>query len=150
MSTVPGHSRFLPSTFDLSGDFHIVEIPRDTPWDRLTNALREKRPEAVFGLLPEKLQLDVRVYDTVRAEKIPYMSCNPRNTALACELMRQMRANLVVATREEALALDAALTEMRREPPTWFVILRQDEAGLDLPLRGEVLTEVHASPGIPL
>lgn len=142
-------ARFLPSSFDLSGDFSLLEMPKGTPWKRLTEHLATTQPHAVFGMYPEKLQLDVRVYEIVRELRIPYLSTNPRNTALACELIRQIRVDLIIGTRAEALELEKALREKHISIRSWYIILAPEEKGLLLPAGQDVVSEIHSSPGIP-
>lgn len=138
--------RVTPSTFDFSGALELRSIPMNAPWESLSSHIEWVHPRAVFGFFPAKYQLDARAYEVVQAARIPYLSSSLGNLALACEIIRAMHVDLVVATRQESLILEAALSERGILVASWHVILAPDEANEAIP-SGTVVRDVHAYPG---
>jgi hypothetical protein len=140
-------SRSVPSSFDLSAPFELREIPRDIPWPRLEAHIARIGPTAVLGHCPLKLQLDVGIYAVVSRFRIPYLTSAPYNTDLACELVRRMGADLVVATAAEAATLSLALAQQGLAVRSWHIIA---PIGTQVPvLPGEVVLDEHEFPGKP-
>lgn len=148
MASQEVRTRFVPSSFDLSGDFELRPIPVGAPWKKLTDHIKKARPRAVLGTCPTKLQLDPRIYETVSEFKIPYLFALPRNTELACEFIRQMHIDLIVATRIEALELQKTMQEKNMPAVAWHIITSPDEKDEPLPVGHDVLVDIHEYPGM--
>jgi hypothetical protein len=102
---------------------------------------------SVLGYCPQKLQIDPRIYGIASSCALPYASIDPRNPALACEVVRQMRIDFVVATRAESLLLQEALRQRLLPEPTWHIIVPKSEQELSVP--SGAFVDVHEFPGRP-
>ncbi len=142
-------SHYVPTSFDLLSDFTFHPVHWDQDIDGLERTCADIDPKAVLSILPPALQIDPLILSFLHRTQRLGMTVSSGNVPLALDVMRQLGADLVVATPKTASAFSLSLSarDLSRIR-AWHVIVSAREAGTAVAVQSPVFKDLHVYPGI--
>jgi hypothetical protein len=146
--------RFGVSEFTTAHPENLFLIPRriDEPWRLLEAVIDEVQPFVAIFLAPLFWQVAPVFYAACRGKSVPVSVLQPRNMALAAQVIKESKADMVVSTPAAATELQTLLADagMGTAIRAWHLIVPFGERHETPALKADYMIEYHLFPGVPV
>ncbi|MBI2108560.1 MAG: hypothetical protein HYT93_00060 [Parcubacteria group bacterium] len=146
--------RYLVSEFDPNNLKSLFLLPQrvDYEWSLLKEEVEKKDPIVAILVVPTFWQMGPMFYRTCRKSKIPVSVLSHRNLPLTVQVIKEIKARLVVTTPDIAIGIQKMLSDegYENQVKRWHLIVPVGPLPRIPWLSGEINIEFHIFPGIPV
>lgn len=147
-------ARYLASEFNPDFLNNLFPLPQriDTLWNNVSKEIERIKPRAAILTVPPFWQTGPFFYYTCRQCHTPMAVMSPRNLPLTCQVIKEVEAEMIVATPDAAQELYSYLSDagMQKQIRLWHLIVPLGTYYEVPNLSGEVTIEFKVFPGVPV